>query len=345
MSDPLATALQKTAGLLEPHRESLVEAWVEALGQAWPEPEDDLRDYCAQAAEVLLRRLAKGELEAFLQGEARLAEDAARLGDSMQRAARAIRVLDRCCLPFLIQSCPDRESVAECLLALGELGARRLEVILQAQEDEAARRLVDAQEQAARAQERARELARANEALGRAERQSRHRAEQIGLLSSVARGITGVLEPDRLMQVAADTIQSRLDYTYVAVVVLDADGVLVGRWAGRPGVGRQSRGKAQGPPGGIIGRALRARAPQVANDVSRDRDYQPDVPGTRSEMVVPLLEEGVAVGAIDIQSMAPAAFDLDDVAAAEALAEFLAVALRNARLFGELKRGKEEPSS
>lgn len=339
----LAAALQRTASLLEPHREALVEAWVAALREAWPEPEDDLRDYCAQAAESLFGRLLRGELDPLLAAESRAAEDAARLGDSLQRSARAIRVLDGCCLPFLAQSCPDRESLAECLLALDELGDRRLEALLQAQEDEAARRLMEAQDQTARTQERARELRRANEALARAERQSRQRAEQIGLIVSVARGIAGVLEPDRLMQVAAETIQGRLDYTYVAVVVLDRAGVLVGRWAGRPGVGRQSRGKAQGPPGGIIGRALRARAPQVSSDVARDRDYQPDVPGTRSEMVVPLLEGGVPVGAIDFQSMEPAAFDLDDVAAAEALSEFLVVALRNARLFGELKSRNEDP--
>jgi putative methionine-R-sulfoxide reductase with GAF domain len=73
----------------------------------------------------------------------------------------------------------------------------------------------------------------------------------------------------------------------------------------------------------------------VASDVSKDRDYQPDVPGTRSEMVIPLLDDGAAVGAIDFQSMDAAAFDLDDVAAAETLADFLVVALRNARLFSE----------
>ena len=51
--------------------------------------------------------------------------------------------------------------------------------------------------------------------------------------------------------------------------------------------------------------------------MSRDPDYHPDVPGTRSEMVVPLLEGGAAVGAIDFQSERAGAFDLDDVAAAE----------------------------
>ena len=335
MTDSLALALQRTAQWLEPHREALTLAWTAALREAWSEPEEDVRDYCDRGVESLLLRLGQGELDELLADEARSAEDSARLGDSLLPAARAIRVFDRCCLPFLVGSCPDRDSLAESLVALDELGDRRLEALLQAQEDETARRLVEAEEQAARAQERAREALRANEALSKAERQSRHRAEQIGLLAAVTRRIAGILEPDRLMQEAAEAIQGRLDYTYVAVVVLDADGVLVGRWAGQVGVGRESRGRAQGPVGGIIGRALRSRAPQVASDVSRDRDYQPDVPGTHSEMVVPLLEEGEAVGALDFQSMEAAAFDLDDVAAAETLADFLVVALRNARLFSE----------
>ena len=57
-------------------------------------------------------------------------------------------------------------------------------------------------------------------------------------------------------------------------------------------------------------------------------------------MVVPLLEGGEVVGAIDFQSEQPDAFDLDDVAVGETLAEFLVVALRNARLFAEARRSQ-----
>ena len=116
------------------------------------------------------------------------------------------------------------------------------------------------------------------------------------MLSEVARRIARVVEPERLMQDAAEAIQARMNHTYVAVVVLDEEGVLVGRWAGRSGVGRRSSGRTQGPAGGIIGRALRKRAPQVVADVSQDPDYHADVPGTRSEMVIPLLEDGEVVG-------------------------------------------------
>jgi putative methionine-R-sulfoxide reductase with GAF domain len=232
----------------------------------------------------------------------------------------------------------DREALAETLVALDELGDQRLEMLLMAQEDESTRRLVEAQEQAVRAAERAREVQRANEALRRAEGESRHRAEQIGLLSSVAHRIAPIREPEELMQQAADQIRARMNHTYVAVVVLGDDGVLVGRWAGRPGLARESAGRAQRPLGGIIGRALRTRAPQVVGDVRSDADYHADVPGTRSEMVIPLLEGPVAIGALDFQSEQPYAFALDDVAAGETLAEFIVIALRNARLYQDARR-------
>jgi putative methionine-R-sulfoxide reductase with GAF domain len=339
----LAETLRRTASWLSARREPLREAWTQAVAAEDGGGEAEARAYCTASLNTLLARLEAGELEAFLEDEARAAAAEARTGQSFLLRAAAIRTFGRCCLPVMLAADVAQEELAETLVALGELGARRLEILLVALEDESARRLVEAQEQAARVAERARETALANEALRRAQAQSQHRADQLGLLASVAHRIAPVLEPQRLMQEAAETIQTRMNHTYVAVVVLDEAGVLVGRWAGRPGVGRRSGGRAQGPPGGIIGRALRARAPQVVGDVSRDPDYLADVPGTRSEMVVPLLDGGRAVGALDFQSEKDAAFDLDDVAAAETLAEFLIVSLRNARLYEQARRAGGTP--
>ncbi len=333
----LVPNLQRTAGILAPHRDALLESWIRSVVEAGSAGEPEVRGTCTAALEGLLARLSRGDVEGLLEEEARVAIVRSREGASFNAPALAIRVLDRCCLPFLLAGCPDSATLAQSLLALDELGARRLEILLQAREEESARRLIEAQEQAARAREKAREVALANEALRRSQAQSQRRADQIALLASVAHKIAPVLEPDRLMQVAAETIQAHMSHTYVAVVVLDDEGVLVGRWAGHPGVGRRSGGRAQGPPGGVIGRAIRQRAPQVVGDVSRDPDYHPDVPGTRAEMVVPLIEGGTAVGAIDFQSERAGAFNLDDVAAGEAMGEFLVVALRNARLYQEAR--------
>ncbi len=338
MISPFARSLQQVAAFLDPHRADLAQSWYLALAESNAAPATEGQERCAEEVERLLRRLSRGEPDALLAEEAVSADQAAQAGESLKRQAAGIRLFDRCCLPFLLSACPGARELADALLALNELGDRRLEVLLGAQEEEAGRRLVEAQEQAAHAAERARDLARANEALRRSEARSQRRADQLGLLNSVARRLAAVLEPERLLQEAADTIRARMNHTYAAVVVLDHEGVLVGRWAGRQGIDRRSAGRTQGPVRGVIGRALRARAPQVVPDVAADPDYHADVESTRSEMVIPLLEGGEAVGAIDFQSQELGHFGLDDVAAGETLGEFLVVALRNARLFAEARR-------
>ena len=338
---PLALSLQRVARHLEPHREALVEVWMRDLADSVAPLPADLREFCARSVETMLARFAAGEAEELLGQETVEAARVAESGASFQPRAAAYAALDRCCLPFLVAACPDREVLAEALLALDELGRRRLEIFLRAQEEAGARRLADAQEQGARAMDKTRALARANETLKKSEMESQRRAEQIALLSAVIHRLAPVREPEQLLQVAAEAIQGRMNHTYVAVVVLDDEGVLVGRWAGRPGVGRRSAGRAQGPAGGVIGRALRKRAPQVVSDVLGDPDYHADVPGTRSEMVIPLLDDGQPLGAIDFQTERANAFDLDEVAVGEILAEFLVVALRNARLFSEARRARD----
>jgi putative methionine-R-sulfoxide reductase with GAF domain len=338
----LGPTLQRAAEWLRPRRDAVLGDWVRAVAEVRGIAEADAREGCTRELDALLARLSAGDVEGVVAAEVRRAEREARRGASLLGIALDLRVLDRCLASVLASACPDRESLAETLVALDELGDRRLEALLAAQEDESARRLVEAQEQGARATERAREVQRANEALRRAEAESRHRAEQIGLLSSVAHRIAAIREPEELMQQAADQICARMNHTYVAVVVLDDEGVLVGRWAGRPGLGRTSAGHAQGPAGGVIGRALRLRAPQVVGDVTRDPDYHPDVPGSRSEMAIPLLEGSEALGVLDFQSEQPFAFALDDVAAGETLAEFLVIALRNARLYQEARKHNDK---
>lgn len=325
-----ADGLARVAACLAENRSALLESWRRAslaLGGGSPA---ELGAVCAAGLDAILGALLEENREAI----APLPEPR-----SLQAELVAARAFAGCCLPLLLASDMDRESVAEALVSLEERLWQRLEGLVQAEAAEAARRLAEAEDQAALAAERADESARVNEGLRRSEGRSQHRAEQLALLNWVVHRLAGILDTERLMQEAASTIQGRMNHTYVAVVALEPDGAIVGRWAGRPGVARESAGRTSGAPRGIIGRALRKGAPQVVAEVSRDPDYHADVPGTRSEMVVPLLEAGEAVGALDFQSEQASAFDLDDVVAAEVLGEFLIVALRNARRFIRFEQG------
>ena len=147
----IAAALKRAAERLRPHQAAVLEAWTAALSRLHPGPAPDLRAFCTKTLNGMLDRLERGEAEAWLLVEAEAAHVAARAGESFAPLALAISTLDRCCLPHLLASCPDQQSLAESLRALDELADRRLEVLLRAQEDESARRLLEAQEQAAQA--------------------------------------------------------------------------------------------------------------------------------------------------------------------------------------------------
>ena len=341
----LVSTLQHIAGQLGPRRDAILDDWARALAPSAKVDDAEVREGCARSFDAMMVRLSAGDMKGLLAEDARSVAIELRRGMSSLGPSREIRILNQCLVRHVLAVESDREAVASALAALGELATRRIETFLAAQEEESARRLIEAQEQAAIAAERAREGRRSNDALRRAEAQSHHRAEQIGLLASVAHRIAPIREPEELMQQAADTVRARMNHTYVVVVVLDGEGVLVGRWSGRPGVGRQSSGRAEGPPGGVIGRAIRLRSPQVVGDVTDDPDYHPDVPGTRAEMVIPLLEGAELLGVLDFQSEQPYAFGLDDVAAGETLAEFLVIALQNARLYQDARRREDGAST
>jgi GAF domain-containing protein/HAMP domain-containing protein len=80
----------------------------------------------------------------------------------------------------------------------------------------------------------------------------------------------------------------------------------------------------------------------------RDRDAEgseapvnPDLPETRTEMALPLRARGEVVGALDIQSTEENAFSDEDVIVLQALADQLAVAISNARLFQQAQESLE----
>jgi two-component sensor histidine kinase len=91
---------------------------------------------------------------------------------------------------------------------------------------------------------------------------------------------------------------------------------------------------------GLLGVAARTGSTTVVNDVTRDdRFYFP--PGeqavTGSEMSVPIKIGRRVLGVLDIQTSDVNAFDASDRAAMETLANQVAVALENARLYAETK--------
>jgi GAF domain-containing protein len=85
----------------------------------------------------------------------------------------------------------------------------------------------------------------------------------------------------------------------------------------------------------MIGSCVADQTARVAFDVGEEavRFENPLLPLTRSEIAMPLLSRGQAIGAMSIQSTHAAAFTPEDITVLQTMADQLANAIENARLF------------
>jgi light-regulated signal transduction histidine kinase (bacteriophytochrome) len=83
---------------------------------------------------------------------------------------------------------------------------------------------------------------------------------------------------------------------------------------------------------------------RIALDTSKEvaRYDNPLLPETRSEMALPLISHGRCIGALSVQSTSLAAFSAGDVAALAVMADQVAIAIENARLYDEIQRHAAE---
>jgi GAF domain-containing protein len=86
---------------------------------------------------------------------------------------------------------------------------------------------------------------------------------------------------------------------------------------------------------GIVGYVALRGEPRIALDVGTDAVFfdNPDLPGTRSEIALPLIVRDEVIGVLDVQSTESQAFIDEDVAVLQLLADQVAMAISNARLF------------
>ncbi len=167
----------------------------------------------------------------------------------------------------------------------------------------------------------------------------RKRAAQLALVNAIAERVSAILDPGYLLNEVVALIRERFGYYNVVLLTLEPDRQHLVMRAGAGGYVHLFRPLHRLPvTQGLIGAAARAGATIVVNDVSGDpRFYFP--PGepsvTGSEISIPLRIGHRTLGVLDIQTTNVNAFDASDVAALETLADQIAVALENARLYAQ----------
>lgn len=173
------------------------------------------------------------------------------------------------------------------------------------------------------------------------------KTSQLQAASYVARQAAEIKDPAALLNDAVRLISDQFGFYHAGLFLLDENGQYAVLQAASSEGGQRmlARGhRLRVGEQGIVGYVAAQKRPRIALDTGADAVYfdNPDLPATRSEAALPLIVRERVIGVLDIQSEKPQAFTQDDIEIFQTLADQLALAIDNARLFGEMQTAVQQ---
>jgi phosphoserine phosphatase RsbU/P len=166
-------------------------------------------------------------------------------------------------------------------------------------------------------------------------------AKNLELLFQISGEITSILNLDELFKSVAEKLEQLLDYQMFSILLLDeTKQKLQHRFSLRFQENVQL--KHEIPLGrGLVGYAARHKQAVLVQDVLKDDRYIALNAETRSELCVPLLYKGEAVGVLDLEHTKRGFFTEDHKRTITTLAAQVAIALANAQLYEQVKEQEQ----
>jgi GAF domain-containing protein/HAMP domain-containing protein len=161
------------------------------------------------------------------------------------------------------------------------------------------------------------------------------RTAQIQASADIGQSATSILDPQQLLHEVVQLITDRFSYYYAAAFLVDE----TRQWAvlieatGESGQKLKERGHRLEIGGrSMVSASITERQPKIALDVGVEavRFANPLLPDTRSEISLPLIVGDQVLGALNVQSTQPSAFDESSTIVLQSMANQVAVALNNA---------------
>jgi nitrate/nitrite-specific signal transduction histidine kinase len=174
-------------------------------------------------------------------------------------------------------------------------------------------------------------------------KQERQRAEQLRTINDVSRKISSIVKLDELLPYVGNLLRETFHYYNVNIYLFESSSgtlslkalCLSGQKSVIPvGVPLEVDEES------IVGWVAQTGEPILANDVSEDPRYRTveALRDTKSELAVPVKMGNNVIGVLDIESTDVDAFGEADLYTAQTLADQLAVAIDNARLYDETRQ-------
>ena len=168
--------------------------------------------------------------------------------------------------------------------------------------------------------------------------QLERRASQIQAAAEVGNAVASLRDLEGLLSRTTQLISDKFGFYHVGIFLLDerSEFAILRASNSAGGARMLERGhKLKVGETGIVGMVTSTGKARIALDVGQDSVYfdNPDLPGTRSEIALPLLSGKEILGALDVQSTEPNAFSKEDISTLNILADQIATALQNTRAF------------
>jgi GAF domain-containing protein/HAMP domain-containing protein len=183
------------------------------------------------------------------------------------------------------------------------------------------------------------------EANAQLEQRVASRTRRLEIVASLGERLSAILDLEELLASIVQQIKANFDYYHAHIYLLDPaqENLIVAAGTGQAGAHMKAQDHAipLHTPTSLVARAARTGQIVRVDDVHQEVDWLPNplLPHTRSEMAVPITlgEAGGVIGVLDVQQDKLAGLDEGDANLLRSLASQVAVAIRNARLFEEVR--------
>jgi diguanylate cyclase (GGDEF)-like protein len=161
--------------------------------------------------------------------------------------------------------------------------------------------------------------------------------DQLAALNEIARIATLDVELRPMLQRVTDALRERFGWEFVSCISIDhAHQRFVCEAVSSAGPVPIVVGFSNGLDRGVVGEVARTSRAILLDDVSSHPGYMDILPGTKSELCVPVRHSGDTVAILNLESSRHGAFR-DQLPLLQAVADQIAGAISNARLYDDLR--------
>jgi GAF domain-containing protein len=186
--------------------------------------------------------------------------------------------------------------------------------------------------------------------LEKANRNNERRARQFEAVAQVSTIISNIQDFETLIVKITQVISEQFEHYHTGIFLLDESREFAilraaNSMGGQRMLARNHR--LQVGQTGIVGYVTATGTPRIALDVGTDAVFfdNPDLPGTRSEIALPLMIGNQVIGALDVQSEKENAFSTEDISVLGTLSNQVSIAIQNARIIEDARKSLAEAQS